>query len=98
MHLEDLDLGGDRVANEHGIAEVPVRFEKDRARPWKVHRHNRIQQAAGEAALYDQFAEPGGRRELGIIVEGVVIAGDLTVKPNVFRCKRRCSRRLLSDR
>ncbi len=98
MHLEDLDLGGHGVADEHGIDKPPVRFEKDRAGSGQVHRHDRIQQTAGQAALHDQFPEPRGSREVGINVKRVVIAGNLTVQTYVFRRERRRSPRLLPNR
>lgn len=95
MHFEDLDFPGDRVADEHGIGELPARFEKHRPRTWQIHRDDGVQQAAGQAALDDQLAEPRGRGERRVNVKRVEIARDLTVETDVLRRERRGPPRLL---
>ena len=98
MHFEDLHFGGHRIADEHGVRETPVRFEKDGPGSRQVHRHDRIQQTARQTSLHDQLLETGGRGEFGVNVQRVVIACDLTVETDVLRRERRRAPRLLPHR
>ena len=97
MHFEDLDLGSDRVADEHGIQKSPVGFEKHRPGSGQIHRDDRVQQTAGQTALNDEFSKPRGGGELGINVKRVVVAGNLTVKTDAFCRECRGSCRLLPN-
>jgi hypothetical protein len=95
VHLEDLDVGGHRIADEHGIGEAPVRLEKHSPGSGQIHRHDGVQQAARQTPLHDELLETGGRSECGINVQRVVVAGDLAVEADVLRRERRRATRLL---
>ena len=54
-----------------------MRLEEDAARAREVLGNHRIEQARRDAALDDDGAEPAGRGDLRVVVEGVAIAGEL---------------------
>ena len=82
---QHLDLRGEGVA-EIGRGEVLQRLaHEDGPRARQVHGHERIQHARGDAALRDEPAEAGARREVGIEVQRVAIARDLGVELHVAR-------------
>jgi hypothetical protein len=98
VHFEDFYFARNRVADEHGIGETPVRLEKDRSWSRQIHGDNRVQQTAGQASLHDELLEPGGRTEVGVNVQRVVVAGNLAVEPYVFVRQRRRAPGLLPHR
>jgi hypothetical protein len=97
MDAHDLGVRRDRVADEHGRRELPVLAEEDAARPWKIHRHQRVQKAGREATLHDQLLELRSRREVPVEMDRVVVARDLGERAYVIARERQRARGALTD-
>ena len=85
MQAQNLDLRRYVVPNEDRCGELPLLAEEDGAGAREVHRHQRVEQAGGEAALGHQPAEAGAGGERLVEVERVVVAGELGVPANLVR-------------
>ena len=69
-------MGGNRVADVDRRRELPLLAQEHRAGPGEVHRHERVEEPGREPALDDEPSEAGARREVGVEVQRVVVAGE----------------------
>ena len=89
--------GADRVADVDRRGERPLLPHEDRAGAGQVHRHQRVEQACGDAALRDQPAEAGARGEGGVEVQRVLVARQLGKRAHGRCVDGELACRLLAD-